>query len=107
VGKGKGLQKGDNGLTEPSFLLLLLLLLLLLQAHSCFKKACLVLGLEHGRILPASKDHDWALQPDTLQKAIEEDLAAGLIPFYALATVGTTSSCAVDPLPEIAAVTQK
>ncbi|PNW88416.1 hypothetical protein CHLRE_01g028423v5 [Chlamydomonas reinhardtii] len=73
------------------------------QAHSCFKKACMIVGIDHVRLLPASPQHDWALQPQALQAAIEADVAAGLIPCFVMATIGTTSSCAVDPVAQLAA----
>ncbi|WIA12796.1 hypothetical protein OEZ85_006427 [Tetradesmus obliquus] len=77
------------------------------QAHMCFKKAAMVCGLQHARLLKASAEHDYALDPKTLQEAIAADLAQGLIPFYACATIGTTSSCAVDPVGELGRVCQQ
>eukprot|EP00878_Enallax_costatus_P025982 GHUV01027848.1.p1 GENE.GHUV01027848.1~~GHUV01027848.1.p1 ORF type:complete len:388 (+),score=81.82 GHUV01027848.1:52-1215(+) len=74
------------------------------QAHMCFKKAAMVCGLQHVRILRASERLDYALDPLTLAAAVQEDLAAGLIPFYLCGTIGTTSSCAVDPLRNLAHV---
>ena len=32
---------------------------------------------------------------------------AGLLPFYMVGTIGTTSSCAVDPIGEMGAIAQK
>lgn len=58
----------------------------------------MVSGTRHVRLLPARAARDWALDPADLAAAVEADLAAGLIPFYLVATFGTTSSCAVDPL---------
>lgn len=52
-------------------------------------------------------EDEWALHPDTLRRAVEEDLERGLIPFFLSATVGTTSSCAVDPLPQLGEVTHQ
>ncbi|KAJ7782853.1 pyridoxal phosphate-dependent transferase [Mycena metata] len=46
----------------------------------------------------------YALRGETLRTALEEDLALGRKPFILMATVGTTSSGAVDNLPEIQAV---
>lgn len=54
------------------------------------------------RSLPADKNN--SLRGATLEAAIKEDLAAGLIPFYAVATLGTTNSCAFDKLDEIGPV---
>ncbi len=68
------------------------------QTHSCMQKACMVSGTPHVRLLPARAGRDWALDPADLEAAVESDVAAGLIPFYLVATFGTTSSCAVDPL---------
>ena len=39
-----------------------------------------------------------------LSQAIESDLAAGHLPFFVCATVGTTASCAVDPVDQIAEI---
>ena len=58
----------------------------------------MISGTRHMRQLPARAERAWALDPDDLEAAIQADLAAGLIPFYLVATFGTTSSCAVDPL---------
>ena len=41
------------------------------------------------------------MRPDALARQIEHDRRAGLIPFFVCATVGTTSSNAIDPVPEI------
>ena len=68
------------------------------QTHSCMQKACMVSGTPHVRLLPARAERDWALDPADLAAAVEADIAAGLIPFYLVATFGTTSTCAVDPL---------
>lgn len=76
----------------------------ILQAHMCFKKAAMVCGVQHVRILRASEQRDFGLDPETLAAAVQEDLQAGLIPFYLCGTIGTTSSCAVDPMAELAAV---
>lgn len=74
------------------------------QTHSCFKKATMILGLDQVRVLPTSGDSDWTLRPEALEAAIQEDLANGLIPFFVGATIGTTSSCAVDPIPALGGV---
>ncbi len=44
------------------------------------------------------------MRPDRLDESIAADRAAGLRPASPAATVGTTSSTAVDPLPEIGRV---
>ena len=81
--------------------------LLRVQAHSSIKKACMVAGTPHCRLIPARPELDYALDPDDLTAAIEADLAAGLIPFYLVGTIGTTSSCAVDPIAKLGAIARK
>lgn len=62
------------------------------QAHSCFTKAGMVAGVQHLRLLPAGSDTQFAVQPQQLKQAVAEDLEAGLIPFYFMATIGESVS---------------
>ncbi|XP_054800292.1 tyrosine decarboxylase 2 isoform X1 [Prosopis cineraria] len=73
------------------------------QTHSCLLKACQIGGLnpELCRLLRTDPSTNYALSPDVLCEAISNDIASGLIPFFLCATVGTTSSTAVDPLPAL------
>ncbi|EST07375.2 Pyridoxal phosphate-dependent decarboxylase [Kalmanozyma brasiliensis GHG001] len=66
------------------------------QTHSIAAKAALILGLDF-RALPVSAP-DYSLDGATLQRAIDEDTALGRVPFLLIATIGTTSSGAVDNL---------
>jgi len=73
------------------------------QAHSSVLKAAMLCGVArdasdtvHVRMLET--DATYALRPEALERAITEDLAAGRQPFFVCATLGTTSSGAVDPL---------
>jgi aromatic-L-amino-acid decarboxylase len=70
------------------------------QTHSIGLKAATVLGLTFRAIEVSAKDA-YSLRGDQLQAALDEDIRKGLIPFMLIATVGTTSSGAVDNLPEI------
>ncbi len=79
------------------------------HAHSSITKACMVAGLirgpsDHSRLRLIAGDANHAMRPDLLEAAIRADLAAGLTPCMVVATVGTTSSGAVDPVPAIAGV---
>lgn len=51
--------------------------------------------------LPTDREHGWCLQPEILRQAIEKDRALGLLPIACVATTGTTSSCAFDPVREL------
>ncbi|PIO62357.1 pyridoxal-dependent decarboxylase domain protein, partial [Teladorsagia circumcincta] len=44
---------------------------------------------------------NYSVTKETLETAIREDRARGLIPFFMLATLGTTATCAVDSLREL------
>lgn len=49
-------------------------------------------------------DDNLQMRGEDLEAAIKEDLAAGLIPFYCVATLGTTNTCAFDRLDEVGPV---
>lgn len=74
------------------------------QAHSSVVKAAMVCGVgrEHVRLIGV--DGALAMRPDLLRRAVEADIRAGVTPFFVCATVGTTSTTALDPLPEIGAI---
>src|SRR5436190_10190442 len=59
------------------------------EAHSSVYKGVKLAGygLEHLRRLPV--DRRYAMRPDTLERAIQDDLAQGLVPACVVATVGT------------------
>ncbi|CAL0309800.1 unnamed protein product [Lupinus luteus] len=73
------------------------------QTHSALQKACQIGGLnpELCRLLKTDSSTNYALSPNVLSEAISSDIASGLIPFFLCATVGTTSSTALDPLPAL------
>nr|CAD7457811.1 unnamed protein product [Timema tahoe] len=71
------------------------------ESHSCVEKAAMI-SLVKLRIL--EPDENCSLRGDTLLKAMEEDEANGLFPFFVSTTLGTTSSCAFDNLKEIGPV---
>ncbi|KAJ1288426.1 hypothetical protein BS78_02G088100 [Paspalum vaginatum] len=73
------------------------------QTHSALQKACQIAGIfsENLRVLKADKNKNYAIAPQDVIAAISTDMSSGLIPFFICATVGTTSSSAVDPLTEL------
>ena len=74
------------------------------QAHSSVQKAAMVAGIGQDNVRLIAVDSRFAMNPDALAQAIRQDLEAGRVPFFVCATVGTTSSHAMDPLVEIASV---
>jgi glutamate/tyrosine decarboxylase-like PLP-dependent enzyme len=74
------------------------------QAHASLPRAVTLLG---ERVRELASDGHQRLTVDVLQRAVEEDRAAGLQPFCAVATAGTTSTGAVDPLRDLHAACQE
>ncbi|NLU77562.1 aspartate aminotransferase family protein [Micromonospora sp. HNM0581] len=75
------------------------------EAHSSVEKAARIAGLgADGVRLIEADPVTRAMSPVALRAAIEADRAAGVVPALVVATVGTTSTTAVDPLPEIGPV---
>lgn len=77
------------------------------QGHSSIEKAAMVAGIGRDNLRIIDVDEQFAMRPDRLAEQIEADLAQGLTPFYVAATVGTTSSNALDPLRAIGEVCRK
>ncbi len=71
------------------------------QAHSSVEKAAGIAGIGRENLRAVAVDNGYAMRPDDLERRIREDKAAGRRPFFVVATVGTTSSNAIDPLPAI------
>ncbi len=71
------------------------------EAHSSIEKAGITLGIGRAGIRRIATDEQFRMDPVALRAVIEEDLAAGLRPFCVVATVGTTSTTSIDPVPAI------
>ena len=74
------------------------------QAHSSIEKATMVAGIGTENLRLIEVDERFAMRPEALAMQIARDREAGLTPFFVSATVGTTSSNALDPLPAIGAI---
>jgi aromatic-L-amino-acid decarboxylase len=72
------------------------------QAHSSIEKAALTLGLGQRSVCKVATDAEFRMDAAALRQAIDEDKGAGALPFCVVATVGTTSTSSIDPLPAIA-----
>ena len=71
------------------------------QAHSSIEKAVGIAGLGRENLRLVTVDERFALRPDDLAAQISADRAAGRVPCFVAATIGTTSSNGLDPLPAI------
>src|SRR5688572_18835201 len=74
------------------------------QSHSSVEKAALLAGFgkQHLRIVP--HEGSYAMRPESLDAMIQADLDAGRRPCAVVATTGTTTSTALDPLAAIGKV---
>jgi aromatic-L-amino-acid decarboxylase len=77
------------------------------QAHSSIEKDVQIAGLGLNNLRLIDVDENFAMRPDVLARQIKSDRDAGLLPCFVCATIGTTSSNAIDPLPEIGRVCQE
>ncbi len=68
------------------------------QVHSSIDKALMALGLGHENLRRVPVDEAFRLKPDALERMIADDRAAGRQPIAIVATGGTTSTTAVDPI---------
>ena len=77
------------------------------QAHSSIEKGAIVLGLGQQGVRKIPVDAEFRMRADVLEQALHEDVAAGWKPFCVCATVGTTSTTSIDPVPAIADLCEK
>ncbi|MDI6753826.1 MAG: pyridoxal-dependent decarboxylase [Thermodesulfobacteriota bacterium] len=77
------------------------------QTHSSIDKAVNIAGIGRQNLRWIEVDGVFAMRPERLREQIKQDRQAGLIPCFVCATVGTTSSNAIDPLPEIGRICQE
>jgi aromatic-L-amino-acid decarboxylase len=71
------------------------------QAHSSIEKAVQIAGIGAKNLRLVGVDENFAMRPDELATQIEADRRSGLIPCFVCATIGTTSSNAMDPISDI------
>jgi aromatic-L-amino-acid decarboxylase len=77
------------------------------HAHSSIEKGALALGLGIEGVVKIPGDDAFAMNVDALEAAIARDRAAGFVPCAISATVGTTSSAAIDPVRRIAEIAKR
>ncbi len=77
------------------------------EAHSSVEKAAIVLGVGRRQVRRIPTDDRFRMQPGALDHALRWDRSEGRLPFAVVATVGTTSATAVDPVPAIAEVCRR
>jgi aromatic-L-amino-acid decarboxylase len=78
-----------------------------IEAHSSVAKGARLAGFRPEHIRLVETDAELALRADRLEERVRADRAQGLVPAAVVATVGTTSSTAVDPVRAIAAIARR
>jgi len=99
--KATGFECNESGLRLP------LVVYASEEAHSSVDKGVRIAGFGRQSFRRIPTDDRFALVPEKLEEAIVRDREAGLVPACVVATVGTTSSGAVDPLKDIGGICRK
>ncbi len=77
------------------------------QAHSSIDKGIITLGLGQRALRKIPADSEFRMDAKALAESIDEDKRNGMLPFCVVATVGTTSTSSVDPVPAIVEICEK
>ena len=77
------------------------------QAHSSVEKAARIGGFGTENLVKIREDLSWAMDPADLEQRIISDKENGFKPCCVVATVGTTSSTAMDPLRPIGEIARR
>jgi len=77
------------------------------QAHSSIDKGIITLGLGQRSLRKIPSDNEFRMDAKALAAAIDEDKRNGILPFCVVATVGTTSTSSIDPVPAIAKICEQ
>src|SRR5277367_112962 len=77
------------------------------QAHSSLEKAAMIAGIGVSNLRLIEVDENFAMRSEALARQIEADKSAGLVPCFVCATVGTTSSNAMDPIGPIGEICRR
>lgn len=77
------------------------------HGHSSVDKAALLAGFGRENLRTIPYDETFAMKPEALEAAIKADKERGLIPAAIVATVGTTTTTAMDPIKAIAEVAKR
>jgi aromatic-L-amino-acid decarboxylase len=77
------------------------------HSHSSVEKAALLAGFGRANLRMIPVDENFAMKTDSLRQTLQADLEAGLIPCAVVATTGTTTTTALDPIKAIAEITRE
>jgi aromatic-L-amino-acid decarboxylase len=74
------------------------------QGHSSVDKAAIALGIGADNVRRVPSDSDFRMDVAQLREMVAQDRQQNFRPIAVMASVGTTSTASVDPIPEIAKI---
>jgi aromatic-L-amino-acid decarboxylase len=74
------------------------------QAHSAAEKAAIALGLGEENVIRVPSDDQFRIDLRSLGRSVAHDRENRFHPMAVVATIGTTATASVDPIPEIAKI---
>ena len=77
------------------------------QTHSSLQKATMIAGIGVENLRLIEVDENFAMRPEALAQQVEADKRAGMTPCFVCATMGTTSSNAMDPIAAIGEICRR
>ena len=99
--KATNFEANQKGLKKP------LIVYASEETHSSIEKGVKIAGFGRENLRYIPTDQSFAMMPSKLKEAVEQDKNKGLLPACVVATLGTTSSTAVDPLASIGEICQQ
>lgn len=99
--KATNFEANQKGLNKP------LVVYASEETHSSIEKGVKIAGFGRENLRYIPTDQSFAMMPSKLEEAVERDKSKGLLPACVVATLGTTSSTAVDPLAPIGEICQQ
>jgi len=77
------------------------------HTHSSAEKAAITLGFGQENVRRIPVDEQFCMRPELLEQKIEDDLARGKRPCCIVASVGSTSTTAIEDVPAIADIAER
>lgn len=77
------------------------------QGHSSIEKAVKISGIGKKNLVKIAVKDDFSMDPESLAKAVSDDIDKGFLPCCVIATIGTTGTTAIDPIRPIGEICKK
>ena len=77
------------------------------HTHSSAEKAAITLGFGQENVRRIQVDDQFRMRPELLERATNADMAAGKRPCCIVASIGSTSTSAIEPVPAIAEIAER